>query len=180
MADDHVSVGKTSVLFSYEPGFLPKTHNPSQDLEPIIVPALPPSRLSSAVDRTLCPVRAVRYYVRKTRQIRANRKRFFIPTLGQQEVSKATISRWIGRAITRAYTRVSGSAAVKFRPKPHEVRAVSTSWAFRSGIPVARVLRAATWKNYNTFSKFYLRSLSEQAGDVLRLGPLVAAGEVVG
>ncbi|MES9882153.1 MAG: hypothetical protein ABW185_14870 [Sedimenticola sp.] len=178
-ADGHMSLAQDSVTFTLEPGFLAKTQTLFQTPDPIIVPALPRGSRSPITDRYLCPVRAIKIYLKRTKKLRQNRLRFFIPTLSTRDVSKATISRWICRAITTAYAGLSSIPRSRFGTRAHEVRAVATSWAFRSGVPLSRIMQAASWRHHNTFSRFYLRSLTTQSQDLLQLGPLVAAGVVV-
>ncbi len=178
-ADGHMSFASDSVTFILEPGFLAKSQTLFTTPDPIIVPALPRDCRSPITDRYLCPVRAIKIYLKRTKKLRKNRLRFFIPTLSTREVSKATISRWICRAITTAYAGLSTIPRRRFGTRAHEVRAVATSWAFRSGVPLSRIMQAASWRHHNTFSRFYLRSLTTQAKDLLQLGPLVAAGAVV-
>ncbi len=131
---------------------------------------LPPRGSRSPItDRYLCPVRAIKIYLKRTKKLRQNRLRFFIPTLSTRDVSKATISRWICRAITTAYAGLSSIPRSRFGTRAHEVRAVATSWAFRSGVPLSRIMQAASWRHHNTFSRFYLRSLTTQSQDLLQL-----------
>ncbi len=61
----------------------------------------------------------------------------------------------------------------------HEVRAMSTSWAFFNHASLTNIMDAACWKSHSTFSKFYLRSMSVQSHDLYKLGPLVAASQIV-
>ncbi len=178
-ADGHMSFAQDSVTFILEPGFLAKTQTLFKTPDPIIVPALPRGSRSPITDRYLCPVRAIKIYLRRTKKLRKKRLRFFIPTLSTRDVSKATISRWICKAITTAYAGLSTIPRRRFGTRAHEVRAVATSWAFRSGVPLSRIMQAASWRHHNTFSQFYLRSLTTQAADLLQLGPLIAAGAVV-
>ena len=62
----------------------------------------------------------------------------------------------------------------------HEVRALSSSWAYLNAVSLDDVMRAAYWHSESTFSSFYLRSLSSQVNELRSLGPLVAAQAVTG
>ena len=55
----------------------------------------------------LCPVRAVKIYLNKTKSLRKCRKRLFIPTQGDQDLAKPTLSRWVKYAIKNAYDTIS-------------------------------------------------------------------------
>ena len=170
---------KDSVILHLEPGFLPKTQVPSKLPDPIVIPSLSQVCGPLDEDRLLCPVRALKFYLAKSKDLRLSRKRLFIPSKGQGDVSPATISRWIRLAITRAYGSLTKRDLTFMNIKAHEVRAVSTSWAYHNRIPSEDILQAASWKNHSTFSNFYLRSLTTQEGDLLRLGPLVSAQRVI-
>ena len=63
--------------------------------------------------------------------------------------------------------------------RPHELRALSSSWAFVNNAPLDDILSAAAWKQSSTFSTFYLRSFSASQGNPFSLGPLVASQQVV-
>ncbi len=82
-------------------------------------------------------------------------------------------------AISRAYARLSSVDLKIYGIKAHEVRAFSTSWAFHNRLPLSSLMEAAAWRPHGTFSRFYLGSMTAQSGDLLKLGPIVAAIEVV-
>ncbi len=134
-ASDYMRLSKESVTFHFMPGFYPKTQVHYQVPEPIVIPALPVPPSDSVVNRSLCPVRAVRHYVSMTKELRNNRARFFIPVKGSQDVARATVARWIAIAVARAYAGMSSIDLRNYGIKAHEVRALSTSWAFIIGRP---------------------------------------------
>ena len=51
--------------------------------------------------------------------------------------------------------------------KAHEVRALSSSWAFFDKVPLNEILKAAVWNQSSTFAKFYLRDMSHQAAKLI-------------
>ena len=75
----------------------------------------------------LCPVRAVKIYLNKTKSLRKRRKRLFIPTQGDQDLAKPTLSRWVKYAIKNAYDTISKNPLSLFKPRAHELRAISAS-----------------------------------------------------
>ena len=162
-----------------QPGFLAKNQLPSVIPEPITVPSLSASCGPSDTDRSLCPVRALKFYLKRVEGNRGRRKRLFLPLIGRNDISAASISRWISNTIKLAYIGLSSRDLSFLRIRPHEVRALSTSWAFSNNIPLEEILRAATWKTQSTFSSFYLRSMSGQTENLYSLGPLVASQRVV-
>ena len=169
-----------SVTLLCQPGFLAKTQLPSTAPEPFSIPSLSQHCGRDDGDRTLCPVRALKFYLQKVKPIRKNRQRLFIPLKGGGDVSAATISRWVASVVKYAYGALSDRDLSSFRVRAHEVRALSTSWAFVNHTPLSDILNAAFWRNPSTFSSFYLRSFARQRDNLFMLGPMVVAQSVVG
>ena len=168
-----------SVTLLCQAGFLAKTQLPSVASRPFTIPSLSKDLSQSDPDRTLCPVRALRYYLDKVKPLRCSRTRLFIPVKGKHDISAASISRWIASAIRLAYSELTDQDLSFLQIRPHELRALSSSWAFVNNAPLDDILSAATWKQSSTFSTFYLRSFSASQGNLFSLGPLVAAQQVV-
>ena len=57
--------------------------------------------------------------------------------------------------------------------KAHEVRALSTSWAYLNFVPIEEIDKAAVWSSQSFFAKFYLRDMQKQQPNLQLLGPLV-------
>ena len=168
-----------SVTLCFQPGFLAKTQLPSVLPEPFTIPSLSATCGSSDPDRLLCPVRALNFYVKATAVVRGNRTRLFIPIRGSGDISAATISSWLSSTIRRAYAHLSSEDRQVLQVRPHEIRALSSSWAFLNRVSLDDVLKAAFWRSSSTFSSFYLRSLSTQSDAIYSLGPLVASQTIV-
>ena len=168
-----------SVSLSLQPGFLAKTQLPSVVPSPIVIPSLTAYCGNDDPDRLLCPVRALRQYLKMTSLSRGARTRLFIPLRGTKDISAASISRWIAETIKHAYSSISLSDRELLQVRPHELRALSASWAFVNHAPLEDILQAASWKSHSTFSSFYLRSLSQFSDDLYSLGPLVASQRVI-
>ena len=162
-----------------QPGFLAKNQLPSVSPSPITVPSLSATCGPSDSDRTLCPVRSLKHYLKRVEGTRGRRKRLFLPLIGCKDISAASISRWISITIKLAYKDLSSRDLSFLRIRPHEVRALSTSWAFSNNVPLEEILQAAVWKSQSTFSSFYLRSMASQSDNLFSLGPLVASQRVV-
>jgi hypothetical protein len=62
-----------------------------------------------------------------------------------------------------------------FKVTGHQVRAMSTSWAFAKRASLADIMNAASWKSHTTFTRFYLRDVTNISDNMLKLGPVVAA-----
>ena len=168
-----------SATFLCQMGFLAKTQLPTVASKPFTIPSLSKDLARSDPDRTLCPVRALRFYLDRVKPLRHGRKRLFIPVKGKQDVSAASISRWIASAIRLAYSELTDQDLSFLQIRPHELRALSSSWAFINNASLDDILSAASWRQASTFSTFYLRSFSASQGGLLSLGPLVAAQRVV-
>ena len=77
-----------------------------------------------------------------------------------------------------AYRKFTSRDISFLKIKAHEVRALSSSWAFFDKVPLKQILKAAVWSHSSTFAKFYLRDMSQQAENLQRLGPVVVAQKV--
>ena len=65
-------------------------------------------------------------------------------------------------------------------PRAHSIRSVATSVSFQRNIAVSKILEAATWKSSNVFTSVYLRDVAFSSQEGVSLGPVVAAGSVLG
>ena len=168
-----------SVSLAFQPGFLSKNQLPSVLPPPMVVPSLSASCGRDDSDRSLCPVRALKFYLKATSVSRGSRQRLFLPLIGSGDISTATISRWVKATIKFAYSQLSPQDLTLLQVRPHELRALSSSWAFYNHAPLEDVLSAAFWRSATTFSSFYLRSFSSEVDSLHSLGPLVASQRVV-
>ena len=169
-----------SITLLTQPGFLAKNQLPESLPEPIVIPGLSQFCGSDTDDRLLCPVRAVRAYLSRVKAKRLGRKRLFLPLKGSKDISPSTISRWICDVIKLAYADLSSSDLSFMKISAHEVRALSSSWAYWNSVALEDVVRAAYWRTNSTFSSFYLRDLAPIRQDTSSLGPLVAAQSITG
>ena len=116
------------VSFSFVPGFVAKTQDPSSlapRFEGFSVPALPNARNNR--NGRLCPVRAVRRYLDRTAAHRPRCEWFFV-TAGRskKEISKTTVSLWLRKMISRAY-ELSGMAQPVPAARAREARGIAPS-----------------------------------------------------
>ena len=128
MDSDHLRFSNldSSLILRTQLGFLAKNQLPSRALDSIKIPKLSNlCRKSDSFNRMLCPVRAVKIYLNKTKSLRKHRKRLFIPTQGDHDLNKSTISRWVKYAIKHAYGSISKNPNRLFNPRAHELRAIS-------------------------------------------------------
>ena len=109
-----------------------------------------------------------------------NRIRLFLPIKGNLDISKTSVSRWVAYAIKLAYRKLTQRDISFLKIKAHEVRALTSSWAFFDMVPFSDILTAAVWNHSSIFAKFYLRDMSQQVANLHTLDPIVIAQKVVG
>ena len=148
---------------------------------PISIKALSNLTGSDPQEVALCPVRALRWYLSRTKAIRAGRMRLFLPlsSARKTDCSAADISKWIVGTVRWAYSESSDSQLRISRVSAHEVRALSTSLALSAGISVDDVIHAGTWRSTNSFVSFYLRDMAAELDGLHSLGPISVSQSVV-
>ena len=166
------------MVLSYLSSFIAKT-------ETVINPIPRSFLLKSLVDFAgdlpegplLCPVRALRIYLDKTKDMVSRPKSLFVsPKRPSQGISKNAISYFLRRVIVDSGA-VGGNEGPP--PRAHSIRGVATSVAFLKNCNIARVLEAATWRSNSVFSLFYFKDIQYVLDECKSLGPFVAAGAVV-
>ena len=108
-------------------------------------------------DKLWCLVRAVKWYLDKTKPDRKFDQFFFISREPYSPASRGTISRWSVDAIHVAGPEnlVSG-----VRPLAHDTRSVSTSWALTfHGVALDDICKEAFWSLPSSFIAFYLKDV---------------------
>ena len=162
------------------PSFLSKNQLAKEgpdSVAPVAIPALAPSldRLLKS-DRSLCPVRALHYYLDRATDLRQNKEFVFVPFKKgfDKDISPATISSWIKQTVILCYEFSDQEALSLHQVKAHGVRAFAASKAFQSGISLDQILSACHWKSYNTFTQFYLKDVAWANSELFHLGPVVA------
>ena len=150
-------------------------------MSPVVIPALAPSLdRSLREDKSLCPVRALRYYLDRTKDIRVGKELVFVSfRLGfQKDIVPATISSWIKQTVLLCYQLSDEEAQNLHQVRAHDVRAFAASKAFQGGVSLDQILSACHWKTHNTFTQFYLKDLDWADSELYHLGPIVAAQQV--
>ena len=147
----------------------------------VVIPALAPTLdRSLKSDRSHCPVRAQRYYLDRTSDLRQNKELVFVSFKKgfDKDVSPATISSWIKQTVILCYELSDQEALTLHQVKAHDVRAFAASKAFQSGVSLEQILSACHWKSHNTFTQFYLKDVAWADSDLFHLGPVVAAQQI--
>ena len=153
-------------------------------VQPVVIPALKPILDSSlSQDMTLCPVRSLRYYVDKTKDIRDGKHLLFVSFKNgfSGDIQRATISSWIKQTVILAYQESDLETQKLSRVKAHDVRSMAASLAFKGGVSLDQILGACFWKSHTTFTNFYLKDVSwkSKEGAEYSLGSVVSAQHIV-
>ena len=131
-------------------------------------------------DRTLCPVRALRYYLDRTKDLRSRSLLFISFKKGHtSDIRPATLSSWLKQTILLCYKQADQQALNLVQVKVHDIRAFAASKAFYGGVSVDQIMQACHWKAHNTFTNFYLKDLTWSDENNMYLGPVVAAQQVL-
>ena len=166
------------------PSFLSKNQLAKEgpdSVAPVVIPALAPTLdRSLKSDRSLCPVRALRYYLDRTSDIRQNKELVFVSFKKgfDKDISPATISSWIKQTVILCYELSDQEAHTLHQVKAHDVRAFAASKAFQSRVSLEQILSACHWKSHNTFTQFYLKDVACADSELYHLGPVVAAQQI--
>ena len=166
------------------PSFLSKNQLAKEGPEsvaPVVIPALAPTLdRSLKSDRSLCPVRALRYYLDRTSDIRQGKELVFVSFKKSfdKDISPATISSWIKQTVILCYELSDHQAHTLHQVKAHDVSAFAASKAFQLGVSLEQILSACHWKSHNTFTQFYLKDVAWADSELYHLGPVVAAQQV--
>ena len=104
-------------------------------------------------DRSLCPVRALRYYLDRTSDFRQKKELVFVTFKKgfDKDISPATISLWIKQTVIICYELSDQEALILHQVKAHDVRAIAASKAFQSGVSLEQILSACHWKPSHNF-----------------------------
>ena len=122
-------------------------------------------------DRTLCPVRVLRYYLDQIKDLRASQSLLFISFKKghTSDIRPAMLSSWLKQTILLCYKQADQHALDLVQVKAHDIR------AFYGGVSADQIMQACHWKAHNTFTNFYLKDLTWSDDNNMYLGPVVAA-----
>ena len=130
-------------------------------------------------DRSLCPVRAIKYYLKMTKENRGTRRKLFLAYKAgwntDKEIHPNTISSWIKKVILMAYEATSEEDRKLMKVTAHQVRGMAASWALQRNVAVEDIMAACSWKSHNTFTQYYLKDLALISEKMYHLGPVIVA-----
>ena len=176
---------ESRVTVSPSPAFLAKNQLASEgpgSVKQVVIPALSPILDPELTeDLSLCPVRCLKIYLDRTKDLRKGKHLLFISLKKgfRKDIASSTISHWLKNTVKIAYERADGEVLQVNRVKAHDVRALSASLAFKGGIPLENILSSCFWRSHGTFTNFYLKDICWHNDKVFRLGPIVAAQHVI-
>ena len=131
-------------------------------------------------ERKLCPVRALKYYLDRTKGLRGGTKNLFLaPKNTSRPASKNGLAYYLRTTVLEAHKEVSEETLKICKVKSQEIRAVSTSLSFAHNLSIESVVEAAQWRSNSVFASHYLKEVSLQYDNCRSLGPIVAAGTII-
>ena len=161
------STDKNVVTLRPNPTFMAKNHRPDQPITAFMgfkVRAMSADLAKDDPDRSLCPVRLLKFYLARTHATRAGRKRLWLPlrNTSSGDICAATVSSWITKAIRLAYAAADKVPELRqlHRIRAHEARAIASSWDALKQVSFQDIMSACRWRAHSTFSDFYLRDLT--------------------
>ena len=170
---------------SPSPAFLAKNQLASDgpdSIKPVVIQALTTMLDSSLVeDKSLCPVRAFKVYLDRTKSMREGKALLFVSLREgySKDITGITISQWIKQTIHTCYQSSDMTDQQVTQVRAHDVRAMAASLAFKGGISLEQVLSSCYWRSHNTFTNFYLKDICWENENIFKLGPIVSAQHVV-
>ena len=114
-----------------------------ESVAPVVILALVPALdRSLKEDRSLCPVRALRYYLDKTQNLRSNKELVFVSFKKNfnKDISPSTISFWIKQTMILCYQLLDQESLALHQVKAHDVRAFAASKAFQGRDSLKQIL----------------------------------------
>ena len=172
-----VTFVSVDACLSYIPQFVAKSESLTRSIPRSFLVKSLSDFAAGLDDLLLCPVRALRFYLDRTRSLSPLCHRLFVsPRRPSRSMSKNAVSFFLREVIHAAGASRPEVGSVR----AHEVRSVSTSVAFHRNWSVSSVLESATWSSSSVFSSFYLRDIQHEYDGMLSLGPFVAAGSRIG
>ena len=143
-----------------DPQFLAKNQSLTFTPQEIFLPSLSIGS-SVAEDKKCCPVRAIKWYLERTKPIRKSDGLFLLPRSPYTPASRMTISRWIVDLI-RPHIQPGESL------RAHDLRGHATSKAWFASVSLEDIMRAAAWKTPSSFVSHYLTNTISAEGTFAR------------
>ncbi|XP_068242668.1 uncharacterized protein [Palaemon carinicauda] len=177
----NIGFSSETATCSLQLGFLAKNELPSRPWpKSFDIPSLS-NLVGNEVERVLCPVRALKFYLKRTKPLRGQSEALWCaikkPSL---PMSKNAVSYYIRLLIREAHSHLNEEDHALLKVRTHEVRAVATSVAFKQNRSLQSIMDATYWRSKSVFASFYLKDVQSLYENCYTLGPFVAASAVVG
>ncbi len=150
--------GLVKVTLRPRPGYIPMVLSTSFRSQVVMLHSVHPPPFASSEDERLhmlCPVRALKLYVDRSKVWRKSSQLFVCFGAGRRGLatSKQRISHWVRDAISRAYEARNLPSPLSLQA--HSTRGVASSQSLFRGVPLEDICVAAGWSSPHTFVKFY-------------------------
>ena len=168
-----------SALLAFKPEFLAQTEFPDRPVAREFRIESLASLTDDRYKRLLCPVRAVKYYLKLTKMVGRAKTLFVSPRDFTRPLTRSGVAYFLRETIQNAYGDVPLHLQALTRVNAHEIRAVSTSLRFKYNMKQVEIIRRAYWRSRTIYCSRYIRDISSKYLDVSALGPLSVAQGVV-
>ena len=144
------------------------------------IPALAPTLDHDLPGRLLCPVRALKWYMKRTKFHRRDRRQLWLSCQlkSTKDITKSTVASWLKKTIVLTYAMAEQKTPIYGSLIPHEIQAIATSLATWKTVSVEQIVSTCQWSSQNTFTSFYLRDVAQDCVGLHSLGNLVTAQTV--
>ena len=163
VAREHCVVSSSGARLLPRSGYLAKNQTPDFTPSPINLPDLRRAA-NSPDDGPWCPVRALKYYLKRTEDLRGDEDRLFLITRKPYTgASRQSIARWLVDIIKESLV-AEDSRHVGSRVGAHSIRSQASAWASYKGASLAEIINAMGWSSSTTFQTTYLKDVYARGG----------------
>ena len=110
-------------------------------------------------DRILCQVRALTYYLDRTKDLRGSQSLLISSRGHTSDIRPATLSSCLKQTILLCYKEADQQSLDLVQVKEHNIRDFVASQTFYSVVWLDQIMQACHMKAHNTFTNFYLQNL---------------------
>ena len=162
-------------FLSYIDSFVAKTERPNNPIPRSFKVIGLKDLTGDMVERKLCPVRALKYYLQRLSNIRGSHNNLFCSVANpSRPLSKNAIAYFLKTVIKEAHEAFNEIDENILKVKAHEIRAMATTLAFKKNISLDNIIQAANWRTASVFATTYLKDISINYDNLQSIGPLVA------
>ncbi|MGL5405371.1 MAG: hypothetical protein ACRDAX_01020, partial [Propionibacteriaceae bacterium] len=176
-----VGFKKDSAICSFQPFFLAKNENPSKPWPRSFEIKGISSLTGRELERTLCPVRALKFYLEKKKLLKGTEESLWCSVRDpKRAISKNALTFFIKDVIREAHLKCEEEHFKVLRVRAHEVRAIATSMAFHKTWSLQALIESTFWRCNSVFASNYLRDVKISYEKCFALGAYVSANSVLG